>query len=195
MCQLITIFLLLQRNYNGSIAIHQSHNDVIPWYHLDRSGTGPAIVSGPRYLELLQLLRCSCIMVSCESLAIHRASVMDDIINRIATKSRSKNWFHFHEIFSIQNYSFPSFLGHIGRGTTGRLSSASIMVRIMRRNNSYCIYDCVCWLDTSCCDIGVGGFVIITIRSTMHRVKCQADVHRYVYEMDKGRRTGSIHEM
>lgn len=51
------------------------------------------------------------------------------------------------------------------------------------------------WLDTSCCDIGVGGFVIITIRSTMHRVKCQADVHRYVYEMDKGRRTGSIHEM
>lgn len=102
---------------------------------------------------------------------------------------------HMKYFLYIQNYSFPSFLGHIGRGTTGRLSSASIMVRIMRRNNSYCIYDCVCWLDTSCCDIGVGGFVIITIRSTMHRVKCQADVHRYVYEMDKGRRTGSIHEM
>lgn len=40
---------------------------------------------------------------------------------------------------------FLSFIfGHIGRGTTGRLSSASIMVRIMRRNNSYCIYNCVC---------------------------------------------------
>lgn len=154
-------------------AIHQSHNDVIPRYHLDRSGTGPAVVSGLRYLELHQLLRCSCIMVSCESLAIHRASVMDDIINRIATKSRSKNWFHFREIFSIQDYSFL-FLGHIGHGTTSRLNSASIMVRIMRRNNSYCTYDCVCWLDTSCSDIGVGGFVIITIRSTMHRVKCQA---------------------
>lgn len=72
-------------------AIYQSHNDVIQRYHLDRSGTGPAVVSGLRYLELHQLLRCSCIIVSCESLTIHRASVMDDIINRIATKSRSKN--------------------------------------------------------------------------------------------------------
>lgn len=166
---------------------------MLPRYHLDRSGTGPA----GRCIRT-EILR----VASATQMLLHYGLVWkfsysprernDDIINRIATKSRSKNWFHFHEIFSIQDYSFrSSAILVVGLS----LSSASIMVRIMRRNNSYCIYDCVCWLDTSCCDIGVGGFVIITIRSTMHRVKCQAATFIAMYTEWKGRCTGSIHEM
>lgn len=95
---------------------------------------------------------------------------------------------------------FLSFIfGHIGRGTTGRLSSASIMVRIMRRNNSYCIYNCVCVCVLT-------GYVLLRYRGwrlrynnhSKHdasREMPSSDVHRYVYGMDKGRCTGSIHEM